>query len=333
MVKGRYFDAASSAASEAELESAGMGHWVLRVGDHKQHLDPATLRISERIGRIPRRVRLPEGAEFETDDNDGVDELLQAGGVRQNWVHALERRWGVAIGALVAVGLISVLFVRFGLPAISKVVAVTLPPSADRLLGMQTLQFLDRGFMKPSELSAQRQAALQTLFKGMTATLRDGHVYRLELRKSKAMGPNALALPSGIVVMTDELVNVAQNDEQIAAVLAHEIGHVRGRHALRLLIQSAGVSALALVVLGDVSSVTALASAAPVLIQAKHSRDFEREADDFARHWLEDQGIPQRRFDEILCEITKAAGAGKNSDAPAFLSTHPATRERAHCKP
>jgi predicted Zn-dependent protease len=247
-------------------------------------------------------------------------------------VHGLERRWGVAVAALVGIVLVSVLTVRYGLPALSGWAASTLPPQADRLIGARTLEVLDRVALQPSGLDAQRQASLQNLFARMTAKLEDGHDYRLELRGGRRLGPNALALPSGIVVMTDELVAIAKHDEEIAAVLAHEIGHVRGRHALRQLIQGAGISILALVVLGDVSSVTALASAAPVLLQARNSRDFEREADEFARRWLRSAGIPAQRFDDILCRMTRTA-RGKGVDPPVFLSTHPATVERAHCQP
>ena len=55
--------------------------------------------------------------------------------------------------------------------------------------------------------------------------------YRLELRSGEALGANALALPSGIVIMTDDLVALAKSDDEIGAVMAHELGHVRGRHA------------------------------------------------------------------------------------------------------
>lgn len=333
MIEGRFFDASSSTAHAASLEAAADGQWQLLARGATLTLDPASLTISDRIGSIPRRVRLPGGGEFETVDNDGVDALLRARGQgrREGWVHGLERRWGVAVAALVGIVLLSVLTVRYGLPALANLAAHTLPPRADRLIGAQSLEVLDRLALAPSRLDAQRQASLKNLFSRMTARLEDGHDFRLELRSGRKLGPNALALPSGIVVMTDELVDIARNDEEIAAVLAHEIGHVRGRHALRQLIQSAGISILALVVLGDVSSITALASAAPVLLQAKNSRDFEREADAFSRQWLQGAGIPGQRFDDILCRMTASAHS-KNVAPPVFLSTHPATAERAHCQ-
>ena len=76
--------------------------------------------------------------------------------------------------------------------------------------------------------------------------------------------------------MTHELVELAKTDDELVSVLAHEVGHVRGRHALRQLLQAAGVSALAVALLGDVSSISALLSAAPALLHAKHSRDCDR---------------------------------------------------------
>jgi predicted Zn-dependent protease len=330
MIRGRYFDTQDSTSYEAELEASADGRWRLRVNSTEQVLDPSQLQISDRIGNIPRKMRLPAGGEFETGDNEAVDALMGALKQPSGWVHALERRWGIAIAALAGIVVFTVLFIRVGLPMIAHWVADTLPIEADKLIGAQTLQILDKGIFDKSTLDPQRQASIQSLFSRMTASIDDGHDYRLALRHSSELGANAFALPAGIVVMTDELIELADNDEQLAAVLAHEVGHVRGRHALRQMIQGAGVSALALVVLGDLSSITALASVAPVLVQAQQSRDFEREADTFARQWLGDQGIDEKRFDEILCRITAEV---KGERAFNFLSTHPATKERVKCVP
>ncbi len=331
MIRGRYFDAQKSAPVEATLQLAAGGQWQLQGAGLELRFDPLLARVSDRIGSIPRRVHLPDGAEFETADNDGMDQLLGEGAPRRSGiVNALERRWGVAVAALAGVVLISFLVIRFGLPALADWAALRLPARADQLIGAQTLEVLDRSLLKPSRVDPQRQAQLTNLFMGMTAGLQDGHDYRLEFRSSRALGPNAVALPAGIIVVTDELVQIATSDEELAAVLAHEIGHVRGRHALRQIIQGAGVSILALVVLGDVGSVSAIASAAPVLIQAKHSRDFEREADGYARAWLAQAGIAGSRFDDILCRMTQSQRA-RSAEPPVFLSTHPGTTERVRC--
>jgi Zn-dependent protease with chaperone function len=331
MIQGRYFDASSSAAAEAQLEGAGGSIW-LRVAGQSRTFELKQLEISDRIGSIPRRIRFPDGAEFETEDNDAVDLLLAGTAPREGWVHRLERNWGIAVGALAGVVVAGFLFVQFGLPLLAGWAATVLPPSVDKAIGIHGLEVLDRGFLRASKLDAQRQANLQNLFARMTATMHDGHEYRLELRDSRVLGPNALALPAGIVVMTDQLVEMAGNDEELVAVLAHEIGHVRNRHALRQLIEGAGISALAVVVLGDMSSITALASAAPVLLQARNSRKLEAEADTFSRQWLQDNHIPEHRFDDILCRMSDE-GRHKGAALPPFLASHPSVNDRASCKP
>jgi Zn-dependent protease with chaperone function len=291
----------------------------------------AEVRVSERLGKVPRRIELPGVGVFETDDNDGVDRALAALGHSSSLVHWLEERWPVAIASLVAIAAGSFLFVRFGLPALAALLARELPTSLDVALGAKVLELFDEVALERSELPESRQAALSETFASMTRDLGDTHAYRLEPRAAPRLGPNALALPSGIVVLTDELVLLAQHDEEIVAVLAHEIGHVRGRHALRQLIQSTGVSALAFALLGDISSASTLLGAVPVLIEAKHSRDFEREADAFARDWLERNGIAPTRFDEILCRMQQASEPGDEERFTRFLATHPTTEQRARC--
>jgi Zn-dependent protease with chaperone function len=293
----------------------------------------ATVQISDRLGSTPRRLRFDDAAVFETLDNDGVDRGLEALGQRHfsGRVARWEGRWQNAVGALVAVVLIAVLFIRFGVPALANLAAHVLPASVDRAISVQGLDLLDRTVLGDSALPPNRQKELRDRFDGMTATLADGHVYRLEFRKGGPLKANAFALPDGTIVMTDELVALAQNDEEIVSVLAHEIGHVRGRHALRMLLQAAGVAAITLTLYGDVASTSALAASIPtVLINAKHSRQFEEEADTFAKQWLRDHGIPESRFDDMLCRLEKSAPSG--DDDLKFLRSHPSTSERAHCR-
>lgn len=73
-------------------------------------------------------------------------------------------------------------------------------------------------------------------------------------------------------------------------------------------------------------------SAAPALLTAKHSRDFEREADVFAKEWLRENHIDESNFDAILCRMSGTQGSG-DKDAVDFFSSHPPTDERARCTP
>ena len=342
LIEGLFYDGERSRGHRAHVELAASRTVQLTLEDElggeglprRFELPLAEVEISDRLGSIPRRLVLPGIGFFETTDNEAVDRALAALGHSPGLVHWLEQRWPVAIASLIAVALGSALFIRFGLPAIADFAARTLPPSVDSVLGAQTLEILDEVVFEPSTLPEARQGELRLRFDAMTQPLEGGHAYRLENRSAPALGPNALALPSGIVVMTDELVLLAQHDDELVAVLAHELGHVRGRHALRQLLQSTGVSAIAFALLGDVSSASALFGAVPALIQAKHSRDFEREADGFAKGWLLRNGIAPERFDAILCRMrsdTDEVGKDEQRRLVRYLSTHPTTGERARC--
>jgi predicted Zn-dependent protease len=84
-------------------------------------------------------------------------------------------------------------------------------------------------------------------------------------------------------------------------------------------------------VFGDVTSLSKLSGAAPALLQARYSRDMEREADVYARDWLNRHSIRQQRFDDLLCRL--AAKHNDERDAlNDYFASHPAVSDRAHCQ-
>jgi Zn-dependent protease with chaperone function len=137
-----------------------------------------------------------------------------------------------------------------------------------------------------------------------------------------------MALPSGTIVVTDGLLDLSGVDDEIVAVLAHEAGHVRHRHGLRLLWQSSFIGVGLTWLLGDVSMLAAGASSA--LLQAKYSRDLEREADAYAADVLDRNDIPRAHFTRILQRLQESAEAklGRNPGVFDYLSSHPLTSER-----
>jgi Zn-dependent protease with chaperone function len=329
VIDGRYFDARTSASHPAQVEIAADGVVRLVSPAGLRQVPLESVKVSDRIANVPRRMTFADGAVFESAANDAIDAALDAAGRRGfgSRIGRWERLWTVALASLAAVALLTFMFLKFGVPRLAESAARAMPPSVDAKIGSEGLELLDHTLLGPSRLSAVRQRELRQRLHAMAEAVDDSHAYRLEFRAGgREVGPNAFALPSGIIVVTDELVEAAERDEEIDAVLAHEIGHVRGRHALRILLQNAGVAALALAVLGDVGSASSLAAAVPVmLVQAKHSRDFEREADAYAREWLRAEGLPETYFDDMMCRLAK------DDEDLAYLSTHPPLEERARC--
>lgn len=330
-VRALYFDGKSSDGHQVVVGRDAGG--VLRVRgagiDLGWPLDE--VRVSERIGSSQRYLYFPDGAQCETRDNDGVDHLFAA---RESPALRLLHRWesglGYALAALAITVAVAFAAIFWGLPALAKQVAFALPASTETLIGRDALAALDRFVLAPSRLPPERQAALRKVHARMAEASAGAADYRLEFRAGGRIGANALALPAGIIVITDELVALAKDDREIEAVLAHEVGHLRQRHMLRHVLQNSAAALLVAVTVGDVTSLTSLAAAAPtLLLQAKFSRDFEREADDFALDYLARRGIPLEMFGAILQRMEEKRPGGKaGKDEPNYLSSHPATRER-----
>ncbi len=287
------------------------------------------IRISPRVGNTPRSIYLPGDAKCETLDNDSIDAILrlQGRGRWQAFLHKLESRLGYVLLLLVLTVVGSWGLVEYGIPALAKRAAYALPESTDAALGQDALKVLDQVLFSPSDLEEKRQRQLCTLFDDMTEGLAEAQDFRLEFRKGDRVGPNAFALPSGIIVITDDLVLLAEHQNELIAVLVHEIGHVIHRHALRMLLQNSVVVLVIASITGDVTSVTALSAAMPtILLKAKYSRAFEMEADQFALQYLRSHNIPPKYFADILLKLEKKTGYG--SGRHNYLASHPATSER-----
>jgi len=151
-----------------------------------------------------------------------------------------------------------------------------------------------------------------------------------------------------VIVFTDEMIKLAETPEQLLAILGHEIGHIAHRHALRRVIQDSTLATLAVLITGDISSASSLVVILPsLLIDLSYSREFEREADQFALNYMVRHQLQPQHFANIMqaLERSHSARAGTKEDAHAsdhghdsdegvvgrvtpYFSTHPATQNR-----
>jgi Zn-dependent protease with chaperone function len=323
-----YYDGRTSARKPVRVRGYTL---VIQIIGEGLSLDVplGEVRVDPPVGGTRRALHLPDGAQLQTDDHRAVEALFPRSRALEDWVHRLERRWPYALAAIAMVAAFSWWSVVDGLPLAAKIAAGFVPVTWETKLGEQTLSFLEGRLCRPSALGAARQQALQQRFAKLTAGLADGYAYRLLPRDCRGVGANAFALPGGAVVITDALVKLAQNDDQISAVLAHEIGHVRHRHGLRISLQAAGLAALAAALFGDATSITSLATTLPVaLLQNGYSRDLEAEADDYAFVRLREVGLSPKAFAEIMLLLEKARQKTPGGETKDYFSTHPATAKR-----
>ena len=205
--------------------------------DFTGEYDVRGVRRSLRIANTPRWLYLPGGGACVTADNDAVDRMTVARRY-ERVLHRWESRPSLAAVAVAFVAAALWWMVDRGIPAGAALIAQQIPPAAEDPLGREALAGLDRVALRPSTLPLATQKRLGERFAAACRAAGDATPYRLEFRASPALGPNAFALPSGIIVMTDELVRLARNDQEVLGVLAHELGHVRHRHVMRRLLRS-----------------------------------------------------------------------------------------------
>lgn len=287
----------------------------------------SALRLEAPMGGDGWLLRLQGGGvcECPPEHDEALSRLLRPGaGAR--FSRKAERSLKIALVCLLAAVLLVAGFFRFGVPFIAALAAERIPLEMEEQLTREAMRALDGWIFEPSRMSAEEQAEIRDEFAGLVSHLPDAPPYRIEFRRSK-IGPNAFALPAGLIVMTDELVEMAEDRRQVHGVLAHELGHIHHRHGMRGLLQAAGNTVVFTVFLGDVSSSLALAGALPaMLIETGHSRRFEREADTYATEFALQTGLGEEALIEILELLTREYGDGGDL---AWMSTHPPTPERA----
>ena len=307
--------------------------------------------MPSRLAHTQRRIGFADGSAFITQDNDAVDALLAHSHTQlTSSIHSLEGSFrAVALGLLILIAGVY-LGVTQGIPWAAERVATQIPQDVQNRLGRDALVFLDRIILEPSELEAAEKQRLRRL--AMPALVAAGFA-DTDLQFRKSIGPNALTLPDGTIVITDELVDLA-NDDQLLAVVYHELGHLEGRHILRRTLQNSFLVLGVFFLTGDVNSVELLLAIPTVVMNSAYSRDFEREADRYALEKLIANEIPIDSFAQIMTAFEEVAqrqriteideeflressevGAKTSADEEdledtllSYFMTHPQTSER-----
>ncbi len=285
--------------------------------------------VQAKLGSGKRLIDLPDDSRLETDYQD-LESCLPTKPASSFWkiVHYAETHQSVVAISLVAIILCSIALLKYGVPIAAKYVAMSTPVAMEKDLGKQTLNTLDHdeyGYFKATELTISKQNEIKTALADMCKKTANCPAYELNFRKSPIIGANAFALPGGYMVMTDELIALANNNDEIISVLAHELGHVKGRHALRQVLQGTVAGLVIIAVTGDVSSVAAGLPA--LMMQMSYTRELETDADVFSLQSLKTACIPTKSFASILMRLEASHGGG-GSSIPEMVSSHPDTKKR-----
>jgi len=259
---------------------------------------------------------------------DAID--IRAEGIdRTGAIHRRQRSHVIGWTILATVALVAVSY--WAIPAIADRVGQAVPAAVERRLGdavnMQVRSQLDThqaGAAFDCGTGAHEQPGRAALDK-MIKRLESGAALGMPLRAGVVRRPeaNAIALPGGQIYVFQGLIDKADNPDEVAGVIAHEIGHVAHRDNTKSMLQGAGLSFLFGMLLGDFVGGGAVVVAAKAVLQSTYSRESETAADRYGAGLMKKvQGDPQA-LGAMLAKIGGATEPGMK-----ILLDHPDTKAR-----
>jgi len=323
LIKAVLYDGKSSKEHQVILDFT-FGKRV-KIASHKIDVALDEVKIASRLGNTPRVLEFPNGIRCKSRENDKIDQILLDFDIKKSKTHRIESSWGLSLGAVIVTIAFVVFMLTSGANYTANFIASILPQNTLNRVSDMTLEELEEGYLYPSRLSEANRTILQTHFDKLT---QGDERYVLHFRSSNRMGANAFALPSGDIVLTDQLVALSKDKEfrDILGVLAHEKGHVIHKHSLRMAIKTGLAGVIIGYMTGDISI---LATGIPtVLINSSYSREFEHEADIHAVEELKKMNISPLYIANLFEALEKEHGGESNRTALEIFSSHPLTHER-----
>jgi Zn-dependent protease with chaperone function len=332
-VRGVYFDGVTSAKHIVTVAANGPGleiygaarkliaEWPYARLVHLNapaHIFRLGLRDSDRLERL------------EIDDADFAHAIdLACPDIDRTDARAKSERRGAVAWSLAAVA--SLLLVAFyGIPQLATQIGRMLPHQIEQNLGRAgdirfRTAFNDGPRDRPFECGSgpgetQGKQAFDTLIARIAkAAGLDIPLHAAVVRRPE---PNAFALAGGYIYVLQGLIDNAKDVDEVAAVIAHELGHIANHDGTRSVLHSAGLSLVFGMILGDFVGGAAVVVAAQMLLKAAYSRQQEAVADDFAVRTLQELNANPRALATFLDRVAR------NVRPRSIFLGHPSVPER-----
>jgi Zn-dependent protease with chaperone function len=329
-----FFDGATSARQVVTLDLAAAGVRIRSLAGELlaewPNADIASFAAPDGVLRLGR-VGNPRPARLEIRDAPlAATVRAHVGAIRQVGAIGARTRVKVVGWSLAAVASAALVAV-FGVPAIAARVTPLVPVRIEQRLGSsvdaQVRNFLVRGRADQFECGETVDArAGRAAFQKLVHELEAAAALPLPLRADVVRRPeaNAIALPGGRVYVFQGLIAKANNADELAGVIAHEIGHVARRDGVRSVIQAGGLSFLFGLLIGDFSGGGAAVIAMRTVVQSSYSRDTEAAADAYGAQLIARLGRDPRALGAILIRM-----AGTPGPMATILLDHPEAHQRA----
>ncbi|GAM99642.1 putative Zn-dependent protease [alpha proteobacterium U9-1i] len=232
------------------------------------------------------------------------------------------------VGSLVAAAFVLATGALVGVPMAAEPIAHALPPTYQDQIGDIAWSQVN-ALADMCDDSDEAELILNTLASRLMQSANIPRKDEIWISIVDAPIPNAFALPDNSIVVTDDLIALAEHPDEVTGVIAHEIGHIEHRHVMTNVIRNIGVGVFFDVVFGGAGVGQAVAIASVNLAALRYGREDETEADNSGLDYLDQANIDPAalaRFFDRISELEHEAGV---DEIPTLLASHPASEARA----
>ncbi len=232
-------------------------------------LDIRTTSRSLKYGDFPH-----EGLEFysEEDINTFIQHYPNALFHKSTYNKFTSFGWKGIISAIVGVLFFSLLFFFYGAPIIADGFARSIPNEYETFIGRNFKQT----YLQYQTIDSAKSKQTQQFYNYMK--LESNYNISVVVVDSDII--NAFALPGGFIIVYTGILDMIENEEELAGLLAHEVSHINGRHSLRIISKDLSTYLLLASLTGDIGGFSSvLIENSNMISNLSFSRKFEKEAD------------------------------------------------------
>lgn len=320
---GKAFAPRSSERYIAQLDVSQANQLSLQVDGEIISCDIKYADIDVPPGTLPVKFVFPNGWVFVIERGADINQWLTAN-QKNSLVNKLEANWFAWVISSLACLSAVMFFYFYVIPWTSEKVAQAVPQNWAIMISDKILENLDNNWQSSELSSVEQRAIRQRTAQHLTSLERLPYPIKVEFRSSD-IGANAFALPGGRIVLLDDIVRLAKNQQQLDSIILHEIGHIHHRHMLKKLTHSTLLSMGIMLLTGESSGIVDnLAGLGVLFLSNGYSREAELEADAYAKKAM----IAIYGTSEPLVQMLDRLNEQGSSDMPEWISTHPDFEQR-----
>ncbi|MBC7485341.1 MAG: M48 family metallopeptidase [Cytophagaceae bacterium] len=238
--------------------------------------------------------------------------------IDRNFVWILKKGPKMIVGLTLCFIGIMICIYFFVLPPVAELIAGQIPMEYEEKLGQSVYEANMEGLEKNDSLTL--------LINQFAKEIHFNTNYPIHITVVNVDQLNAYAIPGGEIVVYRKILQEMENEEELAALLAHEVSHVHYRHSLKSISRSLSGYIFLSFLFGDISGLTSvIVENSHSMINLNYSRSLEEEADKKGLEILEANHISQYGFVNLFERMKKEQ---KDEEYLKYLSSHPQLNER-----